>query len=135
LGNGALSAIHLHNAPAGQNGPVLQDIIVDAGGNVEGNSGFEVSVDMAEVADDAAFIAAADAGNLYFNVHTSDFPGGEIRGQLDTVVSDETVDGLRQLAKMVLFFRILLSMLVEQQQTLVFCQKLTLSPRMLKLIN
>ena len=97
LGNGALSAIHLHNAPAGQNGPVLQDIIVDAGGNVEGNSGFEVSVDMAEVADDAAFIAAADAGNLYFNVHTSDFPGGEIRGQLDTVVSDETVDGLRTL--------------------------------------
>ena len=97
LGNGALSAIHLHNAPAGQNGPVLQDIIVDAGGNVEGNSGFEVSVDMAEVADDGAFIAAADAGNLYFNVHTSDFPGGEIRGQLDTVVSDETVDGLRTL--------------------------------------
>jgi len=33
VGNGALSAIHLHNAPAGQNGPVLQDIIVDAGGS------------------------------------------------------------------------------------------------------
>jgi len=29
---GPFSAIHLHNAPAGQNGPVLQDIIVDAGG-------------------------------------------------------------------------------------------------------
>ena len=97
LGNGALSAIHLHNAPAGSNGPVLQDVIVDAGGDVEGNSGFEVSVDMAEVADDAAFIEAADAGNLYFNVHTADFPGGEIRGQLDTVVSDETVDGVRTL--------------------------------------
>ena len=97
LGNGALSAIHLHDAPAGQNGGVLQDIIVDAGGDVEGNSGFEVSVDEAEVADDVTFIEAADAGNLYFNVHTSDFPGGEIRGQLDTVVSDETVDGVRTL--------------------------------------
>lgn len=97
LGNGALSAIHLHNAPAGENGPVLQDLIVDAGGDVEGNSGFTVEVVMAEVAEDAAFIEAADAGNLYFNVHTSDFPGGEIRGQLDTVISDETVDGTRSL--------------------------------------
>ncbi|MEP3891007.1 MAG: CHRD domain-containing protein [Hellea sp.] len=97
LGNGALSAIHLHNAPAGANGPVLQDVIVDAGGDVEGNSGFTTTVDMAEVTDDVAFIAAADAGNLYFNVHTADFPGGEIRGQLDTVVSDETVDGVRTL--------------------------------------
>ena len=97
VGNGALSAIHLHNAPAGENGPVLQDLIVDAGGDVEGNSGFTVIVDMAEVTDDAAFIEAADAGNLYFNVHTSDFPGGEIRGQLDTVVSDNTADGARTL--------------------------------------
>lgn len=97
LGNGALSGIHLHNAPAGENGGVVQDIIVDAGGDVEGNSGFTVEVDMAEVADDAAFITAADAGSLYFNVHTTDFPGGEIRGQLDTVVSDETIDGVRTL--------------------------------------
>ena len=28
---GAISAIHLHNAPAGVNGPVVQDVIVDAG--------------------------------------------------------------------------------------------------------
>lgn len=97
LGDGALSAIHLHNAPAGTNGPVLQDVVVDAGGETDGDSGFNIVVDSAEVADDAAFIEAADAGNLYFNVHTSDFPGGEIRGQLDTVVSDETVDGVRTL--------------------------------------
>jgi len=30
------SPIHLHNAPAGQNGPVLQDIVQDAGGDVNG---------------------------------------------------------------------------------------------------
>ncbi|MEM7457842.1 MAG: CHRD domain-containing protein [Pseudomonadota bacterium] len=97
LGDGALSAIHLHNAPAGSNGPVLQDIVVDAGGETDGESGFTAEVVNAEVADDAAFVEAADAGNLYFNVHTADFPGGEIRGQLDTVVSDETVDGVRTL--------------------------------------
>ena len=36
----------------------------------------------------------AIAGNLYFNVHTNDFPGGEIRGQL-LVQSDVTVGGIR----------------------------------------
>ena len=94
---GPFSAIHLHNAPAGQNGGVLQDVIVDAGGDVTGNTGFTVDVVDAPVEADADFVMAADAGNLYFNVHTSDFPGGEIRGQLDTVVSDETVDGVRTL--------------------------------------
>jgi len=97
LADGALSAIHLHNAPAGANGPVLQDIVVDAGGDTSGESGFTAQVMNAEVADDMAFLASADAGNLYFNIHTADFPGGEIRGQLDTVVSDETVDGVRTL--------------------------------------
>uniref|UniRef100_UPI000A773491 CHRD domain-containing protein n=1 Tax=Leisingera sp. F5 TaxID=1813816 RepID=UPI000A773491 len=31
-----VSAIHLHNAPAGQNGPVITDIVQDAGGDVNG---------------------------------------------------------------------------------------------------
>ena len=59
--------------------------------------GFTVAVGNAEVSDDAAFVAAADAGNLYFNVHTSQFPGGEIRGQIDEVLSDKTVGGTRVL--------------------------------------
>jgi len=59
------------------------------------SNGFSTSIVDAEVADDAAFLTAAEAGNLYFNIHTADFPGGEIRGQLDTVVSDKTVRGLR----------------------------------------
>ena len=42
------------------------------------------------------FVTEALAGNLYFNVHTNDFNGGEIRGQLDTIVSDVTdADGVR----------------------------------------
>jgi Ca2+-binding RTX toxin-like protein len=199
LGGGALSGIHLHNAPAGTNGPVLQDFIVDAGGNTDGtivamtaegaaqstssddgdvfnenievdmisnfeniagsenndvlrgngqenvieagagddiitwsggedvldggegfdtadyttssvpvivdldengngtvtrDIGFSVEVVDAEVADDAAFVEAAEAGNQYFNIHTAEFGGGEIRGQL-SVSSDDTVDGVR----------------------------------------
>ncbi len=31
IGNGTLSPIHLHNAPAGQNGPVVVDVATDAG--------------------------------------------------------------------------------------------------------
>ena len=44
----------------------------------------------------AELVAEAVAGNLYFNVHTNDFNGGEIRGQL-TVQTDTTVDGIRVL--------------------------------------
>jgi CHRD domain-containing protein/PEP-CTERM motif-containing protein len=31
---------------------------------------------------EAAFIAGMESGQTYFNIHTSNFPGGEIRGQL-----------------------------------------------------
>lgn len=58
---------------------------------------FTGMVENAEVADDEAFVEAADAGNLYFNIHTTDFNGGEIRGQLDLVLSDNTVGGVRTL--------------------------------------
>ena len=34
---GAVSAIHLHNAPAGINGPVIQDTLVDAGASINGD--------------------------------------------------------------------------------------------------
>ncbi|WP_298914285.1 CHRD domain-containing protein [uncultured Roseobacter sp.] len=39
------------------------------------------------IADGAQFVEQAVAGNLYYNIHTSDFPAGEIRGQLE-VISD-----------------------------------------------
>ena len=44
----------------------------------------------------ADLIVEAANDNLYFNVHTNDFPGGEIRGQL-LLQSDNTVDGVRTL--------------------------------------
>ena len=33
----------------------------------------------------AAFIAGLTSGQTYLNIHTSQFPGGEIRGQLNAV--------------------------------------------------
>ncbi|WP_195821789.1 beta strand repeat-containing protein [Roseobacter sp. MH60115] len=46
------------------------------------------------IADGTQFVEQAVAGNLYFNIHTAEFPGGEIRGQL-LVDSDVTVGGFR----------------------------------------
>ncbi|MBO9398568.1 CHRD domain-containing protein [Shimia sp. R9_2] len=40
---GVVSAIHLHNAPAGQNGPIAQDTLVDAGATIDANSPTGVS--------------------------------------------------------------------------------------------
>lgn len=47
--------------------------------------------------DASAIVDQGAAGNLYFNIHSTDFPSGEIRGNLTEVVSDETVGGVRTL--------------------------------------
>ncbi|UTW46542.1 CHRD domain-containing protein [bacterium SCSIO 12696] len=90
--------------------PVIVNVDGDGNGTVTRESGFSVSVesvvvDPAMLRENAMlnpglsgdFVTEAESGNLYFNIHTSDFPGGEIRGQLDTIVSDTTVDGVRTL--------------------------------------
>lgn len=67
--SGALAA-HIHRAPAGENGPVLLPFDSAA-------SPFKgiFSVTAQDVAD-------LMAGNLYVNVHSGDYPDGEIRGQI-----------------------------------------------------
>jgi Ca2+-binding RTX toxin-like protein len=80
-----------------------QDVAVnvDLGPNGNGtatrDTGFNVSVVNqvisapgqfgSAIANGAQFVEQAVAGNLYYNIHTADFPGGEIRGQLE-VISD-----------------------------------------------
>ncbi|WP_170326441.1 beta strand repeat-containing protein [Ruegeria arenilitoris] len=85
---------------------VAVEVRLDANGNgtATRDTGFTVSVTDAVVDDpdqfgsnipDAAwFVEEAILGNLYYNIHTADFPGGEIRGQL-LVDSIETVNGIR----------------------------------------
>ena len=76
-------------------------VTVDLGANGNGiatrDTGFTVSVANqaivtpgqfgSAIANGAQFVEQAVAGNLYYNIHTSDFLGGEIRGQFE-VVSD-----------------------------------------------
>jgi hypothetical protein len=62
---------HIHNAPAGSNGPIVVDFIAPSRG---------FSADCVQDPDAAAI--AANPTNYYVNVHNAPFPGGAIRGQL-----------------------------------------------------
>ena len=69
---------HIHQAPSGNptgNGPVIVGLVLAPGGGV-------ATVPGATVLTEAQY-AALLAGELYFNVHTAAFPGGEIRGQIN----------------------------------------------------
>jgi hypothetical protein len=67
------TAAHIHQAPRGQNGPVIIPL-VKTGENVwsvPGNTGLT-----------SAPFDAHRSGNLYVNVHSAANPNGEIRAQL-----------------------------------------------------
>jgi hypothetical protein len=65
-----ITAAHLHRAPMGENGPPIREITF-VGNHAEGT----LTLTDEELAD-------FEEGNLYFNVHTQQYPNGEIRGQL-----------------------------------------------------
>jgi hypothetical protein len=77
-----VTSAHLHLGAAGSNGGVLFNLGSPIG------SGFERSATDADltavgtVDTWAEFIAEVKAGNVYVNVHTTDNPAGEVRGQL-----------------------------------------------------
>ena len=101
------AAGHIHCcAPLGANAPVaigfapvpatsgslfarfdLTDIGTYEGGFLAANGGTAVSAR-------AAFLAGLDGGLAYFNIHTGNFPGGEIRGQVAGAVPEPAVWGL-----------------------------------------
>ena len=74
------TAAHIHEGPAGSNGPVVANLAAPADGNAadcltEGESGkFAEGQTVAEI--------LANPGNYYVNVHNTQFPGGALRGQL-----------------------------------------------------
>lgn len=75
-----VAAAHIHMAPAGVNGPVIVDLLANAD-RVRTN-GDKTKFRGSFVMPDG-FIANANAGLLYVNVHTSAVPSGEVRGQLE----------------------------------------------------
>jgi CHRD domain/PEP-CTERM motif len=94
-----LTVAHIHAAPRGVNGPIVfgffgtpfnetnpNDVVVtafanDVGGTVTGKwdtpEGNSTTLD--------AQLANILAGNTYINFHTEQFPGGEVRGQIEVV--------------------------------------------------
>ena len=78
------TASHIHNAPPNANGPVifpLSGVPAATAGAIPTQT-FSIT---------AAQVAQLFGGNMYFNIHDSTFPGGEIRGQLQVVPEPSTL--------------------------------------------
>lgn len=69
---GTETAAHFHTGAPGVNGPVI--VVLPAGVSKVGTAPLT-----------AAQVAQLLAGNVYTNIHSTVFPGGEIRGQLTVV--------------------------------------------------
>ena len=85
---------HIHIGPAGENGPVVVFLYPDAPPAVliPGRHDGVLATGTFTAADFRgpllgmsmdALVDALESGNAYVNVHTTQLPGGEIRGQLD----------------------------------------------------
>ena len=81
--SGPLTAAHLHLGQAGANGP----IVVDLGSGIR-NGNVRFTATAADLAgplvgqDLLTLLNELAAGNVYINLHTAEFPGGELRGQV-----------------------------------------------------
>lgn len=80
IGNGTLSPIHLHNAPAGQNGPVVVDVASDAGEGL-------VIVDEVDTLIDIENLVGSGGDDV---VLASEF--AEVDGVIDAGEGIDTVD-------------------------------------------
>jgi hypothetical protein len=77
-GTDAAAAAHIHEAPAGQNGPIVVNL-----GTPAGAPDPQVSTGCTAVADAALLTRlATNPTGFYVNVHTAAFPAGAVRGQL-----------------------------------------------------
>lgn len=70
-------AAHIHQAPAGQNGPIVVLLSAPATGNLDASSGCGTDLE-------PTLLEAIRRGpqDFYVNVHTEEFPDGALRGQL-----------------------------------------------------
>ena len=85
----ATTQAHIHAGAEGEDGPVVVPLFAAEGGsadsiNVSGTFGAADLVGPL-AGDPIGFATAVTNGTLYVNVHTQANPGGEIRGQIDSV--------------------------------------------------
>jgi len=86
------TASHIHIGPKGVSGPVVIDFPIGTGRTGDFTLNFRVHDGPAfharpEIGINtfADALQAVAGGNAYVNIHTSTFPGGEIRGQLSVL--------------------------------------------------
>lgn len=87
---GTVTMAHFHQAPAGTNGGVVYWLASTGAPNTLPTTLMSPSLPTGVFAGSGSgtgtlssdLIAAAVAGNLYVNIHTTSFGGGEIRGQV-----------------------------------------------------
>ncbi|MDJ0729652.1 MAG: CHRD domain-containing protein [Crocosphaera sp.] len=90
---------HFHNAPRGENGGIVFDIITDddlafifnEDGSTTISGIWEDTEGLSAFVDDFLNTPFGQDVPLYFNVHTNGFPTGEIRGQ---ITADNPLDGI-----------------------------------------
>lgn len=74
-----LTGWHIHNAPAGSNGPIVIHLQNLGGTFVQNGQGIRLTMNNVAIGN---FAPQLFAGTLYFNVHNTAFPGGVARGQI-----------------------------------------------------
>ena len=72
---------HFHNAAAGENGSVVRGFEGALDGDVWVASGTWTSSET-DAPLTSELVAEIQAGNIYVNIHTADYGGGEVRGQV-----------------------------------------------------
>ncbi len=90
--SGDLIAAHIHLGPMGLAGPVLfpfSDLPADPSGVLAGVLTAADFVPQPGAATFADAVAAIESGGAYVNLHTAEFPAGEIRGQLSVFAIPE----------------------------------------------
>ncbi|WP_083796197.1 CHRD domain-containing protein [Algoriphagus machipongonensis] len=96
---------HLHNAPIGTNGGVVVTLIpnqspsplsngVIAEGMIEAGN-LSGALEGMSIQD---LIMEMESGNIYVNVHTTDNPGGELRGQVSMVEASDNKNYITKLS-------------------------------------